>query len=328
LDLVLDGLTKQSYSNFDVVLVVKPSNDGTEDLVEKYSDQFPIKAVFQEIGYVTEALNLGIKNATGDVICFLDDDAIPAVNWLQKYAETYQQFDVAGVAGDVIPVKINKGKQEILEEKEEPPFVYPLTRIGYSLWNRPLPGAEGYFTYVTRSGTINLVGNMAYWKKHGVIKSFLGMGASLSVLRAEVEDFAFDNVWILGAGWEQVLAWHIWKKGLCLVYNPEIEVFHINHEESLSRHITKSKAALFQAEHELLFYRLHGKEHGLSVLRRFLSLFYRSFEALKKKQLYLLRAIISGNVIGFKWLLFGKLHSSYDPLADLEGLREKTRKEG
>jgi glycosyltransferase involved in cell wall biosynthesis len=320
LRLVLEGLSRQSYSKFNVIIVVKPSDHETVNLVREYRNRLEITMVFQRMGYITEALNLGLKNAIGDIIGFIDDDAIPAVDWLQKHVETYRRFDVKGVAGDVIPIVINKGKVKVLCEKEETPFMYPLSKVGYMLWNKPLPKADGYFIYITKSGDIASIGNMAYWRKTGPVRSFLGMGANMTVLREAISGFAFDSSWILGAGWEQILAWWVWKNGGHLVYNSEAKVFHVVHGQTLSRHLSYKKATLFQTEKELLFYRLYGKEQNLSMVYHLISLLYKSALALKKKEQHRLKGIINGNIIGFKWLVLGRLSLNYNVLRNLEAI--------
>jgi len=314
LDLVLHGLSKQSFRDFDVIVVVRPANDGTEDLVAQYRNTLDIKTVFQKTGYVTNALNLGLRVATGDIIDFLDDDAVPAEDLLQRHVEAYEKLDIAGVAGDVVSSKLCNGKLEAVHEKEESPFLYPLSRLGLSLWNKPLPGAQGHFTYVTKSGYVASLGNMAYWRKNGSIKSFLGMGANMSVLRKAIVGFNFQDQSKLGAGWEQILAWYIWKQGYTLIFDPKAKVFHVTHGETLSRELSGRKKAAFQTEMELLFYRLYGKEKGLSVMYRLVSLMYDSMLALKKKELRCLRGKFEGNVLGFRQFLRGTFKSSYDRL--------------
>lgn len=74
---VFEGLRKQTYKDFEVVVVLKPSGDGTEDIVKKYKKWLNINLIFQNRGYVVDALNLGFENAQGKIIAFLDDDAIP-----------------------------------------------------------------------------------------------------------------------------------------------------------------------------------------------------------------------------------------------------------
>jgi glycosyltransferase involved in cell wall biosynthesis len=303
-----------------VIVVIKRVDDGTEDLVKSYRGTLDVKTVFQEEGHVTSALNLGLRAAKNDVVVFLDDDAIPSDDLLEKYAETYEHLNVGGVAGDVVSSRLCNGKVVALHEKEETPFMYPFSKIGFFLWDKPLPGAGGHFVYITKSGYVASLGNMAYWRKRRPISSFLGMGANMSVLRRAIEGFAFEESWILGTGWEQTLAWHIWKQGYDSIFNPSAKVFHITHGETLSRKLSSRKTALFQAESELLFYRLYGKEASLSVTHRLVAVTYRTALALKKKELHRVRGIIDGNIIGLKRFVLGKLGSSYDCLRDLEAI--------
>lgn len=298
--MVLDGLSRQSYQNFNVIIVIKRANDGTEEMIERYKKGLDIRTILQQKGHVMEALSLGLREATGDFIGFLDDDAIPAPDWLKNHAETYEQLDVAGVAGDVISSKIQDGKPLPLHESEEHPFFYPLSRIGFCAWDKPLPKTEGYFMYITRSGYVAHFGNMAYWRKRRMVRSFLGMGANITVSRSTIKDFTFEDTRILGACWEQILAWHIWKKGFTMVFNPKPKVFHVIHGETLSRALSDRKIAQFQEETELLFYLLVEKEKGLSITHRSISVILRSMLALKKKELPRLRGIARGNIIGFK----------------------------
>jgi len=320
LRLVLDGLSRQSYQNFNVIIVIKRADDGTEEMIEKYKKGLDIRTILQQKGHVIEALSLGLREATGDFIGFLDDDAIPAPDWLQRHAETYEQNDVAGVAGDVVSAKLSGGKIVALCEEEEPPFLYPLTRVGLHLWNRPLPGAEGYFTYITRGGYVMTLGNMAYWRTHRPVRSFLGMGANMSVLRKAIDGFVFDSSCILGAGWEQMLAWYVWKKGHNMIFNPRAVVFHVAHGETLSRSLSVRRTTLHQAESELLFYRLYGKEEGVSLMYHIVSMLYSTALALKKKDIPRIKGIVTGNIIGLKRFILGSSNVEGATLLGLEAI--------
>ena len=72
----LNSLANQTYRGFEVVLV----NDGgvdVKDLVEKFSDFFPIKYIIHKTPKGrTAAINTGLTNATGKWIAYLDDDDI------------------------------------------------------------------------------------------------------------------------------------------------------------------------------------------------------------------------------------------------------------
>jgi glycosyltransferase involved in cell wall biosynthesis len=321
LRLVLEGLSRQSYSNFEVLVIVKPANDGTETLVESYRGKLDVRLIIQQEGFVTSALNLGMKNAKGNAFAFIDDDAVPAPDWLQRHAKTYEALDVVGVAGDAISSRLVNGIVEPLVEAAIRPFSKVLSRLSYAAWEKPLPNAEGYFIYVTCGGAVSLVGNYAYWRSRGTsVKSFLGMGANLTVLRKAVRDFFFDQGWVSGSRWEQYLAWHIWRSG-DMVFNPRAVVFHLIHGQTLSRDLSAKKATLFQAENELLFYRLYGKEKSLSHICHGVTVLHRIFAMLKNRDLPSLRGVVAGNLIGLKRLLVRSAGTDVLVLRDLQSIR-------
>ena len=83
LPVMISALKAQTFKDFDVIMVVKPSGDGTEELLRKASVKpLDIKVVIQQTGHIVDAYFLGAKNSTGDIVAFLDDDAIPAEDWL------------------------------------------------------------------------------------------------------------------------------------------------------------------------------------------------------------------------------------------------------
>ncbi len=68
-------LQKQNYSDLEIIVADNGSNDGTQELVKK---EFP-KVCLVDLGYnsgVTKGRNAGIKAATGDILIFVDDDAV------------------------------------------------------------------------------------------------------------------------------------------------------------------------------------------------------------------------------------------------------------
>jgi GT2 family glycosyltransferase len=47
--------------------------------------------------------NTGARAATGSVVAFIDDDAVPAPDWLERLAQPYEDDAVVAVGGNVIP---------------------------------------------------------------------------------------------------------------------------------------------------------------------------------------------------------------------------------
>src|SRR4051794_39199648 len=49
------------------------------------------------------ARNTGIRHADGDIVAFLDDDATPRRDWLERLVAPYRDDAVAGTGGAVLP---------------------------------------------------------------------------------------------------------------------------------------------------------------------------------------------------------------------------------
>ena len=323
---LLSALKRQTYRNFDVVVVVKHSGDGTEELLNQASDTLKIKTVHQTVGHIVDAYFLGVKHTTGDIVAFLDDDAIPADDWLEETVKIFQTSKVAGVTGDSFPVLLNSGGMRIIEENELPTV---FTHFDFALFGHPLKGLEDYKNCIANSGLVYERGNNAYWRKRGVTKALL-RGPSMAVSGDVLRNIDLPGEWILGCAWEMVLGWQLWKRGLEMIYSPKVKVYHIVHGRTSSRDFLAPRTDLLWAvEAELLFYRLYPDEPQLSLISKLESDLLRVAHSLKYMRsnfLYNLRkveGIILGNVIGAKWILYKKLGASYSPLSDLAKLKKR-----
>jgi len=331
---VFEGLREQTCKEFEVVAVLKPSGDGTEGVIERYRKWLSIKLVLQRRGYIVDALNLGLKHANGDIIAFLDDDAVPNREWIQRHIESYEKYrNVGGVAGNVIPAKLCGS--ELIKIGDDVSHIIPsfrsLTLLESTfgkVWNVPLEGMEDYLVCISKAGVVEYNVNVSRFAWHRTVKSLLGMGANMSVLSEAVRGFRFPNSWILGLAWEQFLGWHLWRKGYTLIFNPKARVYHVVGHETLTRDVKSAgKDLLRWVENYLLFYRLCGLEPRLSRMHRIVWLIFSSLVSLKKlcmegeiQQINRLKGRFYSEIIGQKWLLSKKLGGNYTPIADLQNL--------
>ena len=325
---VLEALQQQSYRDFEVLVVLKPSGDGTEKLLESYEEKLTLRTILQKEGYFTDALNLGLKSAEGDIIAFLDDDAIPQKDWLQNHLKMYDNSEIGGVAGNVLPIGLKDGFMSVKNGLSQviPPVGDFMRSTGRILWSCPIKGLENHLVYISRAGMVAWDSSLSLLAWKHVTKSLLGMGANMSLSSEAIKDFSFPREWILGLANEQYLGWHVWKKGYSLVFNPTAVVYHIIHEEHLSRGTTDpKKQILSNIELNLLFYRLYGLEHDISGMYRITWFVFNLMDNLKKicmdhklERIAQMKAAFSSEFIGVKWLLSRKVHGSYNPLSDFQ----------
>jgi glucosyl-dolichyl phosphate glucuronosyltransferase len=63
---------------------------------------------------VSHARNLGVSKAKGDIICFIDNDALASYNWLETISVAFAKHPDAGVIGGHIQLKIPSPRPKVL----------------------------------------------------------------------------------------------------------------------------------------------------------------------------------------------------------------------
>lgn len=87
----LDSIINQTYKNLEIICVDDGSTDGSLKILEEYSSKDSrIKIINQQNQGVSAARNVGIDNATGDYVSFVDPDDWVELNMyetLNKYIQ-------------------------------------------------------------------------------------------------------------------------------------------------------------------------------------------------------------------------------------------------
>jgi GT2 family glycosyltransferase len=95
----LEGLRRVQYPNYEVIVV----DDGSTDETARIAASYPFRLIRTENRGLSSARNIGMKEATGEIVAYIDDDAWPDPHWLTYLAETFLRTEHAGVGGPNIP---------------------------------------------------------------------------------------------------------------------------------------------------------------------------------------------------------------------------------
>lgn len=104
-DAVASILT-QRYGNIEILIIID-NNPSLYKKLTKIFQRFNSKVRFiltSKPTTLSESRNIGVSEATGDIIVFTDDDIIADQNWIKNIVKVYKKYNAVGVSGDVIPL--------------------------------------------------------------------------------------------------------------------------------------------------------------------------------------------------------------------------------
>jgi SAM-dependent methyltransferase/glycosyltransferase involved in cell wall biosynthesis len=103
----LDGLARQDSPPHEVLVVARPDDAATLDVV-RASALSAVRTEEVAAPGLLAAMHVGAAAATGDVVAFTDDDAIPHADWVRRLLDHFAEPSVGAVGGrDVIPGEID-----------------------------------------------------------------------------------------------------------------------------------------------------------------------------------------------------------------------------
>jgi GT2 family glycosyltransferase len=97
----LECLAKQSYLDFETVVIDSSDNYETRDLLASLP-KVRYLSIWDGRNNMPAARNLGISNAFGDIVAFIDDDSMVFPGWLENIVSGYSVDKIGGVGGRTI----------------------------------------------------------------------------------------------------------------------------------------------------------------------------------------------------------------------------------
>ena len=229
----LSSLVEQARRPDEVIVVLKPSGDGSEEVIQKFIPQLPLKLLIQEQGNAADAYQMAIDEASGDVIVFLDDDAIAENEFLQKYSSLFESLPNAGGIGGIVYRAYIEGS-ELKKTNELFYCDIPTKEVFY---RKPLPEYFDYVSWISRSGFMGMSKRLT----GDVFKSVSIGGVNMAFRREPLNGFPLAKLYRRSKKaflFEQLLVHCVRKKGYeaYAVRGPQAPaVWHIAHGQSLTR---------------------------------------------------------------------------------------------
>ena len=109
-------MQQKAKASVEIIVVDDGSTDQTPHLISQWKD---IRVFRQQRLGPAVARNLGLHQATGDIVLFIDDDCIPESNWLEAMLEPFSDADVDGVKGCYLSDQLELVAQFVQLEYEE-----------------------------------------------------------------------------------------------------------------------------------------------------------------------------------------------------------------
>jgi MoaA/NifB/PqqE/SkfB family radical SAM enzyme/GT2 family glycosyltransferase len=188
----LDSLLAQDYprDRFEILVVDDGSADGTRQMLDELSQTFLFLRWFsQPHKGPAAARNLGLREASADIVGFADDDCILEKDWVRKMTEAHREDGVLAVGG--------------------------LTKVAEH-------NIRACVSQFLSDGAIQA---QIAGKKEVIFFPTCNVSLKKSFLRGD----SFDESFLFPGGEDLDFFWRLFKKDHRLIYKEDIVVFHDRH---------------------------------------------------------------------------------------------------
>ena len=123
LDETLESVLSQTYENWECIIVNDGSTDNTESIAKKWCEKDARFCYFyKENSGVSDTRNLGIKEARGEYIAFLDADDLYMSNFLEVCLENLVEKDVDLIAPKML--EFRDVRNGVIEDEDKKDYLY------------------------------------------------------------------------------------------------------------------------------------------------------------------------------------------------------------
>lgn len=253
---LLDSIQSQTYKNIETLVVTERSPELAES-VRNYAREkdYPDVLVLYNKGEwgLSSARNLGIGQATGEIIAFIDDDALLFPDWAEGTAKAYaEDTSIIGLTGPILPLWEDDSMSWFPRE------FYWIFSCTYLDWDEKTEVRNGYGT--------NVSFRREAFESCGLFKTSLG-----------VKGYGKSGWQGLG-GEETEFSLRVKRQtGKRIMYHPDVKVKHKVYRYRLSNSFIR-KRAYWEGQAKSMFNKLYPSgNRGEEVLSTEYELLHRIF---------------------------------------------------
>lgn len=185
-------MTELTYPDYELLVIDDGSTDGTAALLDELEAHYPrMRVVHKPNGGLSDARNVGLREAGGQVVAYIDDDAFPDPDWLTYAVHHLLTTNHVGVGGPNLPV---------------PEDCDTATCVAHS------PGGPNHVLITDRVAEHIPGCNMVFWK--GALESVAGFDTQFRIAGDDVD-----------------LCWRLQEKDGLIGFHPTAMVWHHRRRE-------------------------------------------------------------------------------------------------
>jgi len=98
------SVLNQTYKNLELIIIDNYSDDNTDEIISKFSDNRMKVYKFNNNGVIAASRNFGISKCSGDIVAFIDSDDIWLPNKLEKQLSCFSNNEIVCVGSNFIPI--------------------------------------------------------------------------------------------------------------------------------------------------------------------------------------------------------------------------------